>query len=103
MDRPVINQTTIEGRYDFTLEWTPDEFQFGRAGAVSQLPHIGKPNIFQAFQEQLGLKLESTKAPADFMVIDKAEKPSEKLTDTRTPKGPRGFSIVLKQSNHDCV
>ncbi len=41
------------------------------------LPDTGKPNIFQAFQDQLGLKLESTKAPADVVVIDKAEKPSD--------------------------
>ena len=33
-------------------------------------------NLFTAIQEQLGLKLEAVKAPADVMVIDKAEKPS---------------------------
>jgi uncharacterized protein (TIGR03435 family) len=79
LDRPVINQTKIEGLYDFTLEWMPDEFQFPSLGPgpVSQLPDNGKPNIFQAFQEQLGLKLESTKAPADIIVIDKVERPSE--------------------------
>lgn len=77
LDRPVINQTKIEGRYDFTLDWTPDEFQFASFGPLGQLPDTGKPNIFSAFQEQLGLKLESTKAPADVMVIDKLEKPSE--------------------------
>jgi uncharacterized protein (TIGR03435 family) len=77
LDRPVIDQTKIEGRYDFTLDWTPDEFQFASFGPVSQLPDTGKPNIFQAFQEQLGLKLEATKAPADVIVIDKAEKPME--------------------------
>jgi uncharacterized protein (TIGR03435 family) len=77
MDRPVVNQTAIEGRYNFTLDWTPDQFQFTSFGPLPQLPDTGKPNIFQAFQEQLGLKLESTKAPADVMVIDKAEKPSD--------------------------
>jgi len=78
MDRPVINQTNIEGRYNFTLDWTPDEFQFASFGPrQGPLPDTGKPNIFQAFQDQLGLKLESTKAPADALVIDKVEKPSE--------------------------
>ena len=77
LDRPVVNQTKIEGRFDFTLDWMPDEFQFASFGPRPQLPDNGKPNIFQAFQEQLGLKLESTKAPADVMVIDKVEKPSE--------------------------
>jgi uncharacterized protein (TIGR03435 family) len=77
LDRPVIDQTSIEGRYDFTLDWTPDEFQFTSFGPRPPLPDTGKPNIFQAFQEQLGLKLESTKAPAEVLVIDKAEKPSD--------------------------
>ena len=77
LDRPVINQTKIEGRYDFTLDWTPDEFQFAQVAQPPQIQDTGKPNIYQAFQEQLGLKLESTKAQADIFVIDKAEKPSE--------------------------
>jgi uncharacterized protein (TIGR03435 family) len=76
-DRPVVDQTGIEGRYDFTLDWTPDEFQFTSFGPRPQLPDTGKPNIFQAFQEQLGLKLDSTRAPADVLVIDKAEKASD--------------------------
>jgi len=77
LDRPVVNQTGIEGRYDFTLDWTPDEFQFSSFGPLPKLPDTGKPNIFQAFQEQLGLKLESTKAPADVLVIDTIEKASD--------------------------
>ena len=32
MDRPVCDQTGIEGRYDFQLDWTPDEFQFPALG-----------------------------------------------------------------------
>ena len=77
MDRPVINQTKIEGRFDFTLDWMPDETQFASFGQPSQVPETGKPNIYEAFWEQLGLKLEATKAPADIIVIDKVEKPSE--------------------------
>ena len=78
-DRPVVDKTGLEGRFDFTLNWTPDEFQFGSMGGVrpGQIPDNGTPNIFKAFQEQLGLKLEATKAPADVLVIDRAEKPSE--------------------------
>jgi uncharacterized protein (TIGR03435 family) len=77
LDRPVVNQTEIEGRYDFTLDWMPDEFQFTSLGPLPQLPDTGKPNIFQAFKEQLGLKLESAKVPDEVMVIDKVEKPSD--------------------------
>ena len=77
MDRPVINQTKIEGRFDFTLDWMPDETQFASFGSAQSIPETGKPNIYEAFREQLGLKLESTRAPADIIVIDKVEKPSE--------------------------
>ena len=78
-DRPVVDKTGLEGRFDFTLNWTPDEFQFGSLGGVraGQIPDNGSPNIFKAFQEQLGLKLEATKASADVLVIDRSEKPSE--------------------------
>jgi len=77
LDRPVINQTKIEGKYDFTLDWMPDPFQFGGAGQAQQLPDNGKPNIYQAFQDQLGLKLEATKALADVFIVDSVERPSE--------------------------
>jgi uncharacterized protein (TIGR03435 family) len=77
LDRPVVNQTTIEGRFDFTLDWAPDESQFASFGTPQQLPDTGKPNIYEAFREQLGLRLEATRAPADIIVIDKVEKPSE--------------------------
>jgi len=76
MDRPVINLTKIEGRFDFTLDWMPDQTQFATFGRVN-VPENGKPNIYEAFREQLGLRLEATRAPADIMVIDKVEKPSE--------------------------
>jgi uncharacterized protein (TIGR03435 family) len=76
MDRPVINQTTIDGRFDFTLDWMPDETQFATFGTPN-VPDTGKPNIYEAFREQLGLRLEATRAPADIIVIDKLEKPSE--------------------------
>src|SRR5262249_15999045 len=34
LDRPVVNQTNIEGRFDFTLDWMPDEFQFASFGPL---------------------------------------------------------------------
>ena len=83
LDRPVIDQTGLTGRYDFTLNWRPDEFQFlllspaQREYWVSKAVADGLPDLFTAFQEQLGLKLEATKAPADVLVIDKVSKPSE--------------------------
>lgn len=77
LDRPVIDRTGIAGRWDFTLDWMSDETQFGNLNPRPQQPDTGKPNIFQAFQEQLGLKLESVQAPADVLVVEKVERPSE--------------------------
>lgn len=75
LDRPVLDQTKLEGHFDFTLMWTPDQFQFsGRAGAEDP---DAPPGLFTAIQEQLGLKLEATNAPADVLIIDKVKRPSE--------------------------
>jgi uncharacterized protein (TIGR03435 family) len=69
LDRPVVDQTGLAGRYDFTLRYTADE---SRASDDPNAP----PDIFTAVQEQLGLKLEPAKAQADVLVIDRVEKPS---------------------------
>jgi len=80
LDRPVVDKTGLQGRYDFTIRWTPDESQFAGLG-VRVPPASGDPDappgLFTAFQEQLGLKLESTKAPVEVLVVDRVEKPSE--------------------------
>ncbi len=80
--RPVIDQSGLTDRYDFTLNWRPDEFQFPRASAPQRAYGVtngadSPPDLFTAFQEQLGMKLEATKARADVLVIDKVSKPSE--------------------------
>jgi uncharacterized protein (TIGR03435 family) len=80
LDKPVVNQTGLTGRYDFTLKFTPDPTQIANFGAGTP-GNPGDldapPDIFAAFQQQLGLKLESTKTAVDVMVIEKIEKPSE--------------------------
>jgi len=80
LDRPMVDQTGLQGRYDFALNWTPDESQFGGM-AIKVPPPSDKadapPPLFTAVQEQLGLKLVPTKAMVNVMVIDKVEKPSE--------------------------
>ncbi len=79
LDRPVVDQTALPGRYDFTLTWTPDETQFGGRGGQAPAPAdptTAPPGLFTAIQEQLGLKLESTKLPVDVLVIDRLEKPT---------------------------
>jgi uncharacterized protein (TIGR03435 family) len=80
LDKPVINQTGLTGRFDFTLLWTPDDSQFQGMGVKVPPPTdnaSAPPNLYTAIQEQIGLKLEATKAPADVMVIDHVEKPSD--------------------------
>lgn len=77
LDRPVLDKTDLPGQYDFDLEWTYDDTQFG-----GNLPPLapqtsGKPDFFRALQQQLGLKLESSRAAIDAIVIDKVEKPTE--------------------------
>ena len=83
LDRPVVDQTGLKGRFDFQLQWTPDQTtQFGPTGVPVAPPKPPEgaetqPDLFTAIQQQLGLKLESTKAQVDILVIDKVEKPSE--------------------------
>jgi uncharacterized protein (TIGR03435 family) len=75
MDRPVIDMTGLTARYDFDLEFVPDETLFG--GALGKgTDDSGKPGLFAAMQEQLGLKLEATKGPVSTIVIDKATRPT---------------------------
>ncbi len=80
MDKPVVDQTGLTGRYDFNLNWTPDQSQFGAMGAKVPPPNLDDPNappsLYTALQEQLGLKMDATKAKADVIVIDHVEKPS---------------------------
>jgi uncharacterized protein (TIGR03435 family) len=80
LDRPVVDQTKLEGRYDFTLTWTPDETQFGGLGIRVPPPAdnaAAPPGLFTAIVEQLGLRLESAKIPTEVLVIDRVEKPTE--------------------------
>jgi uncharacterized protein (TIGR03435 family) len=80
LDRPVVDQTGLAGRFDFTLKWTPDDSQFAGMGAKIPPPTdnaAAPPNLYTAIQEQVGLKLDATKAPAEVLVIDHIEKPSD--------------------------
>ncbi len=69
VDRPVVDQTGLTGRFDLKLKWTPD----GTATVSADAP----PEFFTAIQQELGLKLEPAKAPVDVLVIDHVERPSE--------------------------
>jgi uncharacterized protein (TIGR03435 family) len=82
MDKPVVDQTGLKDRYDFTLKWTPDDSQFAQFRGTLPItpPKADDPNappsLYTAVQETLGLKIEAIKAPDDVIVIDHVEKPS---------------------------
>jgi len=77
LDRPVIDQTGLQGRFDFSLEFTPDS-SLPAPGDADAEPGPQVTNFRAALQEQLGLKLEATKAVRRVLVVDAVERPAEK-------------------------
>jgi len=82
MDQPVVDQTGLgDTRYTFILKFTPDPGMrpFGATqGAPPQSADAdAPPDLYGAMEQQLGLRMQKTKAPVDVMVINKIEKPSE--------------------------
>jgi uncharacterized protein (TIGR03435 family) len=75
LERLVVNNTGLEGNYDFKLEWTPDVGP--SAPDDKPVENSLGPSLFSALGEQLGLRLEATKGPVDVLVIDHVERPSE--------------------------
>jgi uncharacterized protein (TIGR03435 family) len=76
VDRPVIDRTGITGLFDFRLEFAADENTPGLAAGTSA-ESSGRPSLFTALQEQLGLKLDAAKGPNEFLVINSIERPSD--------------------------
>ncbi len=70
-DRPIVNKTATAGMFDFHLEFVSDEAATG----ITPPDDASGPLMFTAIQEQLGLKLEPTRGPGEFLVIDHVEKP----------------------------
>jgi uncharacterized protein (TIGR03435 family) len=75
LDRPVVDKTGLSGKYDFDLEWAPDETQFGGEVPAASADAPSAP-LFSAIQQQLGLRLEATRGPVAALVVDTAERPS---------------------------
>jgi uncharacterized protein (TIGR03435 family) len=76
--RSVMDRTGLEGKFDFELEWVPDPANMPMInGAKPDGSKLDGASIFTAVQEQLGLKLESTKGPVEILVIERAEKATE--------------------------
>ena len=88
LDRPVVDKTDLPGRYDFQCTFSPDDSQFG--GHPPQLPNQSNnagagsadtaapsaPSLYDALQQQLGLKLSAEKTAVDVIAIDHVEKPT---------------------------
>jgi uncharacterized protein (TIGR03435 family) len=66
--RPVVDKTGLTGRYSFTLEFAPS--------ARAATDESGRPSVFTALEEQIGLKLVPSKEPVDVLVIDSIEPPA---------------------------
>ena len=80
VDRPVIDQTDLQGNFKIDLHWatipTPSLAALATAPASEPLPSREGPSLFIAVQEQLGLQLEPTVASLSVVVIDSVERPT---------------------------
>lgn len=81
LDRLVVDRTNLTGRYDFLLQWKPGPGENSN-DPLGQTPPAesdieSRPSLFTAIQEQMGLKLESTREAIEVLVIDHIEKPTE--------------------------
>lgn len=81
LDRPVVNQTGLSERYDFELDFMPDESQFGGQFQVrypeATSDATKKIGLLTALQEQMGLRLLATRGPVSTLVVDSVQRPSE--------------------------
>jgi uncharacterized protein (TIGR03435 family) len=84
VNRVIVDRTGLAGNFDIELQWTPDNLPPRAAGAPADQPirvngqdiDPNGPSLFTALQEQLGLKLDSTRAPVEVLVVDRLEQPS---------------------------
>jgi bla regulator protein BlaR1 len=86
-DRPVLDKTGVQGNFDIKLQWNPFAARTQPAENVERSPEaearepsldLGSlPSLFNALEQQLGLRLESRKGPVEIYVIDHVERPSE--------------------------
>jgi uncharacterized protein (TIGR03435 family) len=82
LGRPVINETGLDGPFDFKVEWTPDSAvqlpgKLPRPDEPADAAAAGGISIFTAFEDQLGLKLQPKRGPVPVYIIQKIEKPRE--------------------------
>ncbi|MFC5861795.1 TIGR03435 family protein [Acidicapsa dinghuensis] len=84
LDRPVVDKTALTGRYDFDITFAPDDSQFNGhpprfptpQGSSTTPEPSAQPNLFDALQAQVGLKLSAEKTSVDVLTIDHVDHPS---------------------------
>jgi uncharacterized protein (TIGR03435 family) len=76
VNRVIVDRTGLDGRYDIELKWTPESPAQGRGSNEAPAPDPNAVSIFTALQEQLGLRLNSTRETVDVLVIDTLERPT---------------------------
>ena len=74
IEQIVVDRTGLTGTFDVDLKWTPESALTG--GGQDTAPAPSAPPLFTAIQDQLGLRFERTKGPADVLVIDSVEPPT---------------------------
>jgi uncharacterized protein (TIGR03435 family) len=74
--RMVVDRTGLTGNWEFALTFAAEQRGQPPPGVELPAPDPDAPSLFTAIQEQLGLKLESTKGPVDVLVIDSVEQPT---------------------------
>ena len=72
--RPVIDKTGLTGFYDFTLSFLPElPPGFDKERLPPEM--LNRPSIFEALKSQLGLRLEATKGPVEYYVVESVSRP----------------------------
>ncbi len=77
VDRPILDMTSLPGDFDFNLIWSPestDQAVGGVAPSAASINEPDAPQLFDALERQLGLKLIPKKASTDMMIVDSANK-----------------------------
>lgn len=74
--RTVVDKTGVAGQFRFQLNFAPVGPSATQNAEASQ-NDVDLPSLFTAIQEQLGLRLESSKGPVEMLIVDRAEKPSD--------------------------
>ena len=76
-ERPVVDKTGLTGYYDFTLLFRPElPPEFDRERLPPEV--LARPSLFDAVRSQLGLKLEATKGPVQYYIVEHIEKPASR-------------------------